>query len=99
MSELVEICRTLVKSALQRNLFFISQPKHMLWVLNETVLLSTQNLWVRKYLQFYADNFCLSKPVNMHSVSSLSRASAVGQHVANMISSWSHKILNSQNKK
>ena len=35
--------------------------------LNETVLLSTQNicekLWVRKYLQFHADNFCLSKPV------------------------------------
>ena len=35
--------------------------------LNETVLLSTQNicfkLWVRKYLQFYAEKFCLSKPV------------------------------------
>ena len=35
--------------------------------LHETVLLSTQNicqkLWVRKYLQFYADNFCLSKSV------------------------------------
>ena len=32
--------------------------------LNETVLLSTQNiclkLWVRKYLQFYAEFFCLS---------------------------------------
>ena len=42
----------------------------MLWVLkkdrlNETVLFSTQNiclkLWVRKYLQFYDENFCLSK--------------------------------------
>ena len=35
--------------------------------LNETVLLSTQNicleLWVRKYLQFYAEIVCLSKPV------------------------------------
>ena len=32
--------------------------------LKETVLLGTQNisfkLWVRKYLQFYAENFCLS---------------------------------------
>ena len=35
--------------------------------LNETVILSTQNicliLWVRKYLQFYAEIFCLSKSV------------------------------------
>ena len=35
--------------------------------LNETVLLSTQNiclkLEVRKYLQFSAENVCLSKPV------------------------------------
>ena len=35
--------------------------------LNEMVLLSTQNIclnvWVRKYLKFYAENFCLSKPV------------------------------------
>ena len=35
--------------------------------LNKTVLLSTQNiyyeLWLRKYLQFYADFFCLSKPM------------------------------------
>ena len=35
--------------------------------LNETVLLSTQNIclkiWVRKYLQFYAEKFCLSKPM------------------------------------
>ena len=32
--------------------------------LNVTVLFSTQiicsNLWVRKYLQFYVENFCLS---------------------------------------
>ena len=60
---------TLVKSAYQKIYFLISQPKHMLWVLkrNETVLLSTQNIclkfWVRKYLQFYAKFFCLSKPV------------------------------------
>ena len=37
--------------------------------LNETVLLSTQNmclkLWVRKYLQFYAENICLSKPASL----------------------------------
>ena len=35
--------------------------------LNETILLSTQNKclnwWVRKYLQFYAENFSSSKPV------------------------------------
>ena len=35
--------------------------------LNEMVLLSTQNIckkiWVRKYLLFYAENFCLSKPM------------------------------------
>ena len=35
--------------------------------LNETVLLSTQNMclnwWVRKYLQFNAQQFCLSKPM------------------------------------
>ena len=38
--------------------------------LNETVLLSTQNIcknwWVRKHLQFYAKNFCLSKPVELY---------------------------------
>ena len=37
--------------------------------LNETVLLSTQNIylihWVRKYLQFYAENLGLSKPVRI----------------------------------
>ena len=35
--------------------------------LNKTVPLNTQNickkLWVRKYLQFYTENSCLSKPV------------------------------------
>ena len=35
-----------------------------------SVLLSTQNickkLWVREYLQFYAENFCLSKPMEKH---------------------------------
>ena len=40
--------------------------------LNETVLLSTQNIcynrWVRKYLQFYTENFCLSKPINVISI-------------------------------
>ena len=54
--------------------FLISQPKHMLWVLKRTVsmsemvLLNTQNIclkvWVRKYLRFYAEIFCLSKPVD-----------------------------------
>ena len=33
--------------------------------LNETILLSTQNIcsnwWIRKYLQFYTQNFCLAK--------------------------------------
>ena len=45
----------------------------MLWVLKRTIsmrrfFLSTQNiclkLKVRKYLQFYAENFCLSEPLN-----------------------------------
>ena len=54
--------------------FLISQPKHMLWALERTVsmrlfLLRTQNmclkLGVRKYLQFYAEIFCLSKPVRL----------------------------------
>ena len=39
--------------------------------LHETALLRTQNiylkLWVRKYLQFYADNFCLSNRDANHS--------------------------------
>ena len=38
--------------------------------LNETVLLSTQNIlkfeWVKKYLQFYTEKICLSKPVDAH---------------------------------
>ena len=38
--------------------------------LDEMVLLSTQNickkLWVRKFLQIYAENFCLSKPTTGH---------------------------------
>ena len=37
-----------------------------LLVLNEMVLLSTQNIMLnlmgKKILQFYAENFCLSKP-------------------------------------
>ena len=39
--------------------------------LNETVLLSTQNIcqkfWVRTKLQFYTENLCLSKPVGFFS--------------------------------
>ena len=62
-----------MKSAYQNNYFLIFQTKHMLWVLkknrlNETVLLSNKNIclkvWVRKYLQFYAEHFCLSKPMD-----------------------------------
>ena len=38
--------------------------------LNETVLLSTQNIcengWLRKYLEFYAQKFCSSKPVILY---------------------------------
>ena len=37
----------------------------MLWVLKRTVSLSNQKLWVRKYLQFYAEFFCLSTPVSL----------------------------------
>ena len=40
--------------------------------LDETVLLSTQNickkLWVRKYLHFYAEKNCLSKPIFMWNI-------------------------------
>ena len=66
------ILRPLVKSAYLKNNFLISQPKRYVVGtqknrLNETVLLSTQNIcnkiWVRKYLLFYAENFCLSKPM------------------------------------
>ena len=43
--------------------------------LNETVLLSTKNiclkLWVRKYLQFYAENFVSSKLVKTASMNNL----------------------------
>ena len=30
---------------------------------NETVLLSTQNIYIKNYLPMYAENICLSKPV------------------------------------
>ena len=33
----VSICRTLVKSEKQKNIFLIFKPKHMLWVLKRTV--------------------------------------------------------------
>ena len=61
--------RPLVKSAYQKNMFvYFSTKTYVVGIqkncLNETVLLSTQNiclkLWVRK---FYAENFCLSKPM------------------------------------
>ena len=32
------------KSARTKNNFLIAQPKHILWGLNETVLLNTQNI-------------------------------------------------------
>ena len=44
------ICCGYSKEPSQRDVFF-EHPKHML------------NLWVRKYLQFYNENFCLSKPI------------------------------------
>ena len=37
-----EIPKVLFSLFETKNIFLISQPKHMLWVLNETVLLSTQ---------------------------------------------------------
>ena len=43
----MEPSRPLVKSAYKKNNFLISQPKHMLWVLNEMVLLSTQNICLK----------------------------------------------------
>ena len=38
-----KISRPPDKSVYQNMIFFISHPKHMMWVLNEAVLLSTQN--------------------------------------------------------
>ena len=61
------IYRPLVKSA-NPIFFFISQPKHMLWVLNETVLLSTLNMLKRiskKIFTFYAKKSCLSTPMDI----------------------------------
>ena len=62
---LITLFRPLVKSVYQKINFLISRPKHMFWVLNERVLLSTQNIcsngWIRKYLKFYAQKLCLSK--------------------------------------
>ena len=55
---------TLVKSAQQKNNFLFPQPKHMFWVLKRTVSMRrffcehktyAKKLWVRKYLQFYAE--------------------------------------------
>ena len=58
-------------SAYQKINFLICQPKHMLWLLKRTVSMRRffwepicQNRCVRKYLQFYAKNFHLSKPMN-----------------------------------
>ena len=49
---------SLDKSVKVKTIFHISQPKHMLWVLNETVHLSTQNTfvngWIKKKTQFFA---------------------------------------------
>ena len=49
--------------------------------LDETVLLGTQNIcekvWVRKYLQFYTQKLCLSKPMEYHQCSYLKIGSDV----------------------
>ena len=63
----------LVKSALRKNNFLISQPKLMLRVLKRIISMRDLSrggsfehpkhmlkLWVRKYLQFYTEFFCLS---------------------------------------
>ena len=53
----------------RKTIFSFLKQNMMLWVLKRTVstLMSTQNickkLGVRKYLQFYAETFCLSKSV------------------------------------
>ena len=43
-------------------IYLIFEAKHMLWVLKRTVS-STQNRWVRKYLQLFAEIFCQSGPM------------------------------------
>ena len=62
--------RPLVKSVYQKKYFsYFSTKTYVVGTqkncLNETVLLSTQNIflnwWVRKYLHFYAQKFCLSR--------------------------------------
>ena len=72
VSERVQAFKPLDKSTYQKNNFLILSTKTYVVGtqknrLIETGLLSTQNicqeLWVRKYLQFYAANLCLSKPV------------------------------------
>ena len=63
--------RALVKSVCQNIIFLFLNKTYVVDTqknrLNETVLLSTQNMclnWlVRKYLQFYTRILCVSKPI------------------------------------
>ena len=66
---------SLVKSEYQKNIFLISQPKHMLWVLKRTVnddgsfeyLKHMFKLMVKKIFTMLRDSYakknCLSKPM------------------------------------
>ena len=62
--------KPLVNSAYQKNDFLISQPKQMFWVLKRTVSMRrffwapktyAKTVDIIKYLQFDAENFCLSQ--------------------------------------
>ena len=45
--------------------FLISQPKHIdMGTQKNPLNESTQNIMIRKYLQFYAQKYCLNKPMH-----------------------------------
>ena len=70
--------RPLVKSAYKKKsakTYVVGTQKNRL---NETILLSTQNIssrcWISNYLQFYARKLCLSKPMDMYLIKKLNNA-------------------------
>ena len=62
---------------------------------NETVIEHQKHmlkLWITKYLQFYAENICLSKPVftNRMSIEDSDHADCMGAQ-ADLSLQWAHK--------
>ena len=64
MTIAVDLGRIATKQTKQSILYVVGTQKNRL---NQRVLLSTQNIclncWIRKYLQFYAQNFSLTGPM------------------------------------